>query len=299
MEDDVCYSTLEFNTSYPAVPKDVAKTENAVYSEIRTTREKTSTSSPAMAGKISAICEEEAAPRYTSCRQATAALGLLCVLLLAGLTTMCVLNIKQVSKYSSILALYTNESTAHRILQADKAALETEKKELTAQRDQFKNTLRIITQYSNLPADKYCTITNDEVHCEPCMKNWIQNGSSCYLFYMSKPWLTWTDSRGYCAERGGHLVVIDTLEEQEFISQHIPFYYDIYHGYWIGLVKQYNMWVWTTGAELQSNVFWAAPPENSQTSCVLSKPISADLNNWEEKMCVMHNRFICEMKATV
>lgn len=53
-----------------------------------------------------------------------------------------------------------------------------------------------------------------EVYCEPCMKDWTQNGSRCYLFNIIKPWLTWTDSQIYCAERGGHLAVIDTSEKQ-------------------------------------------------------------------------------------
>lgn len=57
-------------------------------------------------------------------------------------------------------ALYTNESTTHRILQADKAALKTEKEKLTVQRDQFKNTLGFIMQFSNFPVTKYCTLTN-------------------------------------------------------------------------------------------------------------------------------------------
>lgn len=56
-------------------------------------------------------------------------------------------------------ALYTNESMAHRILQADKAALETEKEEITAQRDQSNNVLWFITQFSNFPVQSYCTLT--------------------------------------------------------------------------------------------------------------------------------------------
>ncbi|XP_060777914.1 C-type lectin domain family 12 member B isoform X2 [Neoarius graeffei] len=206
MEDDVHYSTLVFSSPCPAVPKDGAETENVVYSEINTKGEK----APQIS---SATAEEVPALRYTSYRQATAALGLLCILLLASLTTMCVLNIKQVSKYTSILALYTNESTAHRILQADKAALETEKEEITAQRDQSNNGLWFITQFSNFPVQNYCNLTKGEVHCKPCMQNWIQNGSSCYLIKLT-PWLTWTESQRSCAESGGHLVVIETLEEQ-------------------------------------------------------------------------------------
>lgn len=57
-------------------------------------------------------------------------------------------------------ALYNNESTAHRLLQADKAALEKDKEELTAQTDEFRTSMRHITQLSNFPVNKYCTTTN-------------------------------------------------------------------------------------------------------------------------------------------
>ncbi|XP_047667472.1 C-type lectin domain family 4 member A isoform X1 [Tachysurus fulvidraco] len=297
MADDLNYSTIVFGTSIPVVPKD-AETDNVVYSEIKKTKKETLQSTPVTPGKISPVCEDVAFPRYTSYRKATVALGLLCILLLAGLTTMCVLNAKYLSKYTSILALYTNESMAHRMLQADKATLEKEKEELTAQRDQFENSLQLIQQFTNFPVSTYCTLTKNNVYCEPCMKDWIQNGSSCYLFWMDSGWRTWKDSQTYCAKNKGHLVVIDTPEEQEFIRQNTPFYYDDYHGYWIGLSKQNNLWIWSTGAELQNNGSWT-PPNQPKDNCVLSVPVKADIYNWVVESCGMYNRFICEMKVMV
>lgn len=58
-------------------------------------------------------------------------------------------------------ALYTNESMTNKMLQADKAALEKEKEDLTAQRDQFESTLRFIIQFENFPVRQYCTLTNN------------------------------------------------------------------------------------------------------------------------------------------
>lgn len=56
---------------------------------------------------------------------------------------------------------------------------------------------------------------NTEVHCDPCKMYWIQNGTSCYFFWMNPaPWLTWGESQTRCTENKGHLVVIDTIEEQ-------------------------------------------------------------------------------------
>ncbi|XP_047667473.1 C-type lectin domain family 4 member A isoform X2 [Tachysurus fulvidraco] len=262
MADDLNYSTIVFGTSIPVVPKD-AETDNVVYSEIKKTKKETLQSTPVTPGKISPVCDA-----------------------------------KYLSKYTSILALYTNESMAHRMLQADKATLEKEKEELTAQRDQFENSLQLIQQFTNFPVSTYCTLTKNNVYCEPCMKDWIQNGSSCYLFWMDSGWRTWKDSQTYCAKNKGHLVVIDTPEEQEFIRQNTPFYYDDYHGYWIGLSKQNNLWIWSTGAELQNNGSWT-PPNQPKDNCVLSVPVKADIYNWVVESCGMYNRFICEMKVMV
>ncbi|KAI5106192.1 C-type lectin domain family 4 member A-like isoform X2 [Silurus meridionalis] len=128
------------------------------------------------------------------------------------------------------------------------------------------------------------------------MKYWYQNGSSCYLF-KTQSRLSWRKSQEYCSEMGGYLVVIDSQEEQEYISQHINYPYDTYHGYWIGLAKKNNTWIWSTGAKVQGNGSWTKPPGNSQAGCVLSNPNKDNLNNWEVNDCSMLNRYICEMKA--
>lgn len=47
------------------------------------------------------------------------------------------------------------------MLQVDKAALEKEKGELTAQRDQFENSLQLIQQFTNFPVSTYCTLTKN------------------------------------------------------------------------------------------------------------------------------------------
>lgn len=79
----------------------------------------------------------------------------------------------------------------------------------------------------------YITVVCDipaEVRCEPCMKSWIQNGSSCYLFGTNtNTWLSWTASQSYCAENGGHLVVIDTLEEQVSLKSIYSSIHCLYH----------------------------------------------------------------------
>ena len=42
-----------------------------------------------------------------------------------------------------------------------------------------------------------------------------RNGSSCYV--MNPHWLTWEDARSWCEAGGGHLVTIDSQEENDMI----------------------------------------------------------------------------------
>uniref|UniRef100_A0A3B1J3R7 C-type lectin domain family 9 member A-like n=1 Tax=Astyanax mexicanus TaxID=7994 RepID=A0A3B1J3R7_ASTMX len=290
MEDEVLYSTVVFTRFDDSQRRAADPVEEVLYSEIKRHGEKPPSQS------IPEPTVEAAASRTPSYRTAIACLGLLCVLLLAGVVGMSVFNIIQVSQHRTTLELYTNESTAHSKLKTETAALEKEKEELTVQRNQFNNTLRSIIQFPTFPVRAFCQIRDREIHCEPCMMNWIQNGSSCYLFYNGYDWKSWENSRQYCVGMGGDLAIIDSREEQEFIMQNSPFYYDIYHGYWIGLYKNPEVWKWTTGTKLNDG-FWIKPPHPSDYSCGMVKPSSNALNSWAPTYCGMKNKWICEMSA--
>ncbi|MEQ2286111.1 hypothetical protein AMECASPLE_038775 [Ameca splendens] len=87
-----------------------------------------------------------------------------------------------------------------------------------------------------------------KTECQLCPKDWIVLQEKCYLFYnKSVPWRTWEESREYCLNLDSDLVVIDTLHEQEFICNHTKFYYDKWHGYWMGLQQINNNWIWLDG----------------------------------------------------
>ncbi|XP_014882953.1 NKG2-D type II integral membrane protein-like [Poecilia latipinna] len=84
--------------------------------------------------------------------------------------------------------------------------------------------------------------------CKPCLHDWIFFQKKCYLFYDEPaPWKTWEQSRRFCQDRRADLVVIDDLEEQEFVSKHVKSYFDIQWGYWLGLQQTNNTWTWVDG----------------------------------------------------
>uniref|UniRef100_A0A3P9IKW6 C-type lectin domain-containing protein n=1 Tax=Oryzias latipes TaxID=8090 RepID=A0A3P9IKW6_ORYLA len=82
-----------------------------------------------------------------------------------------------------------------------------------------------------------------------CPKGWKKFGSSCY--YKSTEQKTWTDSRSSCHFVGSDLVVVNSKEEQEFVST-----LNQNSESWIGLIaersfqKQKHEWKWVDGSPL-------------------------------------------------
>ncbi|KAK7147271.1 hypothetical protein R3I94_009949 [Phoxinus phoxinus] len=200
-----------------------------------------------------------------------------------------------VSKHNNILAQYTKERAANLQLLADKEVLEQETARLATQGQQMNSTLDFIIHKSSFSGDKYCQFTGNGVRCTSCPQNWIQNGSSCYYFHKGNTWNTWTESQKYCEKYEAQLAIIDSVGEQEFINQHTEFYYDAYHGYWIGLYKKMGLtWVWTNDAQLERG-FWSDGPDERYSYCVLSMPSKNPVRSWRSASCSMKNRWICEM----
>ncbi|XP_058148529.1 C-type lectin domain family 4 member G-like [Dasypus novemcinctus] len=67
--------------------------------------------------------------------------------------------------------------------------------------------------------------------CKPCPEDWTAFEGSCYKFSTEE--LTWFEAKDQCIHEGAHLVIINSLAEQKFLStsQHV---------FWIGLRKHYR-----------------------------------------------------------
>ncbi|XP_039535317.1 C-type lectin domain family 4 member A [Pimephales promelas] len=281
MEDELCYSTVTFKPFNKEKSKVRQSEESVLYAEVN---RKQSTSHTETTEK------EASTPIF---RRASMFLGLLCFLLLAALTAVSIFCYIHMSKHNNILAQYTKEKAANLQLLADKEVLEQETARLVTQGQQMNNTLYFIIHKSSFSGDKYCQFTENGVWCTSCPQNWIQNGSSCYYFHKGNHWNTWAESQEYCRTHGAQLAIIDS----EFINQHTEPYYDIYHGYWIGLSeKQGDTWVWTNGAQLEKG-FWINSPYVGYRYCVLSMPSKNPPRSWKSETCSMKNRFICEVKV--
>lgn len=273
MEEELFYSTVcfkPFDNQKSTV--EVAKFEESVYAEVKIKRSTSQTAPETSAAECS--LDKSVLPAHDS------------------LTEVYI----HMSKYNNILAQHIQEKATNLQLLADKEVLERERARLKTQGEQMNGTLDFILKKSRFLVDEYCQSTGNGVQCTPCFQNWIQNGSSCYYFMKDWPWKSWTESQEYCKGYGAQLAIIDSVEEQEFINRHAQSYYDEYHGYWMGLSKKKETWVWSTGAELEEG-FWVDDPLKGYGECVLSMPSKNPLKSWLSAYCYMRNRWICEVEV--
>uniref|UniRef100_A0A3B4BWA3 C-type lectin domain-containing protein n=1 Tax=Pygocentrus nattereri TaxID=42514 RepID=A0A3B4BWA3_PYGNA len=134
--------------------------------------------------------------------------------------------------------------------------------------------------------------------CALCGEGWRLFGVKCYNFSTDK--LNWTMSRDYCAEKGGHLVIITSQAEQDFVSS------GVHDNYWIGLndLETEGKWMWVNNQTLTETgvTFWyerhGQPNEpDNWTEEDPSGENCAKLDysdKWFDASCRERKKFICE-----
>uniref|UniRef100_A0A8C7X511 C-type lectin domain-containing protein n=1 Tax=Oryzias sinensis TaxID=183150 RepID=A0A8C7X511_9TELE len=117
---------------------------------------------------------------------------------------------------------------------------------------------------------------------------WIRFGSSCYFF--SEESKSWDEAREFCRARGADLVVIDSKEENEFISKLNK------ENFWIGLTDRdlEGTWKWVDGSSLNLTFWGSTQPDdhNGVEDC-------AEINFkhpglWNDNLCKISRKLICE-----
>ncbi|KAB1254289.1 C-type lectin domain family 4 member E [Camelus dromedarius] len=128
-----------------------------------------------------------------------------------------------------------------------------------------------------------------------CPLNWVHFQSSCYFF--STNTMTWTASLKNCSSMGSHLVVINSLEEQEFLFLTKPKKKEFY----IGLTDQVTegQWQWVDGTPFTKALsFWdIGEPNNIATveDCATIRDSSNPKQSWNDVTCFFSMYWICEM----
>ncbi|RVE63197.1 hypothetical protein OJAV_G00165400 [Oryzias javanicus] len=159
--------------------------------------------------------------------------------------------------------------------------------------DKLNRIQAAILSYTNFPGDLFCP---DGV-CQACPKDWIPFKESCYYFHHSNaPWKSWNESRQLCQRKNSDLVVISSHEEQTFIKNRIEYYYDEWHGYWIGLQRINNNWTWVDNSQ-DTLGYWKNPGSPESFAYIIQN--ANETNSWYIDRNGFLNRFICEIKAFI
>ncbi|KAM9398242.1 C-type lectin domain family 6 member A-like isoform 2-T2 [Salvelinus alpinus] len=205
-------------------------------------------------------------------------LGLLCVLLLAGIIGLSV-QYSNVSKNSS----------------AERDQLQTSYNTLTKERDQLQTSYNNMTKERDQLQTERDFLSGRLTNCkQTCPEGWQKFESSWY--FLSTESKTWKESRQDCLERGADLVIINSDKEQTFL-------FNLKKKFWIGLTDSVNegTWKWVDGTTLTTR-YWYYPqpdnggriPENGEEDCVETRNDQRPLEAWNDLSCDSKLNWICE-----
>ncbi|XP_048827307.1 CD209 antigen-like protein C [Brienomyrus brachyistius] len=154
---------------------------------------------------------------------------------------------------------------------------------LTAERDQLQVNYSIMAVQVSQLEDKMRRFAENR-----CPEGWNSFHLKCY--YISGKKNTWVKSQEECRQKGADLVVIDSKEEQIFLSQ--------FQRTWIGLIDKEHkgIWTWVDGTPLTTS-YWASGEPNDfdiDEDCVEIRLAHETLKNWNDLPCSAEINWICE-----
>ncbi|XP_063321755.1 CD209 antigen-like protein E [Pelmatolapia mariae] len=205
-----------------------------------------------------------------SFRCATLGLRVLCLLMLAGIIILSICYALNKSEFNKI-------KNSHSELQNELQDTKTSLTQLQSSYDKLsKNHSQLQEEVKKL---------KEKIE-EKCPDRWTRFGSSCY--FKSTESKTWSDSRRACQDKGADLVMINSKEEQEFVSK--------FGGYsWIGLRSKQSSggykWEWVDGSALRET-FWA--PEYEIPSYGYYGVCCDDSGRWTQSYNSASHTFMCE-----
>ncbi|XP_049628459.1 C-type lectin domain family 4 member A [Suncus etruscus] len=123
-----------------------------------------------------------------------------------------------------------------------------------------------------------------------CPENWMSFGSNCY--FISTEETTWEKSKKNCEGMQAHLLVINSKEEQDFITKTVN-----KTTYFIGLLRSQDRshWQWIDQTPFNTSISFWLPGEPND----INEPCGTlHFNNkwgWNDLRCDRQHRSICKM----
>ncbi|KAK5612671.1 hypothetical protein CRENBAI_009080 [Crenichthys baileyi] len=276
--DDVCYSSFRIKNG--KCPPKEREEDATIYAEVKGKETPPAKPSPA---------EAEAATLSQS--RLLVFLGILCVVLVVSIAIIIYISMMMIKQRANISDL----TTENKQLMVERTMMEYQTKELSRVRDDLNWTLGVILTFDNFPVKDFCP----DKKCQPCQNGWKAFRGKCYLFYNENvPWKTWRESQAYCQGKAADLVVIDDLQEQEFVSSNTETYHDEFHGYWLGLQETNKNWIWVDGHN-DTLRFWMKDNLGTSGPYALLIPGRNLTENWDKADHQFQNKFICEREALI
>lgn len=130
-----------------------------------------------------------------------------------------------------------------------------------------------------------------------CPVNWKEYEGSCYWF--SRTGKSWPEADTYCKLENAHLVVIGSMEEQQFVQHHMgPM------NTWIGLTDHNGPWRWVDGTDYEKGFINWRPeqPDNWYGHGLGGGEDCAHLTEngqWNDDYCLRLYRWVCETEKDI
>ncbi|XP_036790037.1 CD209 antigen-like protein E isoform X1 [Oncorhynchus mykiss] len=207
---------------------------------------------------------------------AAVCLGLLCVLLLAGIIGLFLYQKNQLTSSNTLTEERDQLQTCGNNLTEERDQLQTSNNTLIRERDQLQNEIERLKQFL---VEKVCP------------EGWKKLGSSCY--YVSTEYKSWEKSRQDCRNRGAHLVVIKSQEQQTLVN----WLCGRNNYVWIGLTDSVSegTWKWVDDTPLTTKYWKRGEPNGGRAeNCVYFYSWSSDTGEWWDYYCYYKFRWICE-----